>query len=161
MTREYPSRPIVGVGAVIVVAPADAARLGWTTALTTTGVVIVKRRFEPLAGQWSLPGGAVEAGETLVAALAREVVEETGLTVAVGPILDVFDRIQVDARGQVQYHFVLIDYLCRAVAGSLRAGSDVEDAAVVEPGRLGEYGLTSKAIEVVAKGFEQHDFVAG
>ncbi len=91
--REYPSRPIVGVGAVILVSPDEARRLGWATPLSEPGVVLVKRRFEPLAGQWSLPGGAVEVGETLEAGVAREIVEETGLTVDVGPIVEVFDRI--------------------------------------------------------------------
>jgi 8-oxo-dGTP diphosphatase len=161
VTREYPARPIVGVGAVILVAPSEAARLEWPGGLSTTGVVIVKRRFEPLAGQWSLPGGGVETGETLTAAVAREVREETGLTIEVGPIIDVFDRIQLDPQGKVQYHFVLADYLCRPIAGPLRAGSDVEDAAVVEREALARYGLTSKAIEVIAKGFAQHDILAG
>jgi 8-oxo-dGTP diphosphatase len=160
VTREYPTRPIVGVGAVILVSPPEAAQLEWPGALSTTGVVIVKRRFEPLAGQWSLPGGGVETGETLTAAVAREVREETGLTIEVGPLIEVFDRIQLDAQGKVQYHFVLADYLCRPVAGPLRAGSDVEDAAIVERAELARYGLTSKAVEVIEKGLEQHDLRA-
>ena len=90
--REYPARPIVGVGAVILVSPADAQAMGWGARLETPGVILVKRRFEPLAGQWSLPGGTLEVGETLEAGIAREVEEETGLTVDVGPIVEVFDR---------------------------------------------------------------------
>jgi 8-oxo-dGTP diphosphatase len=134
--REYPAQPIVGVGAVI---------------LAPAGVVLVKRRYEPLAGRWSLPGGAVEVGEPLEQSIAREVVEETGLIVEVGPIVEVFDRILLDADGRVQYHFVLIDYLCRPIGGGLEAGSDVEDAVIVDPAALEPYALTAKALEVIAK----------
>jgi 8-oxo-dGTP diphosphatase len=134
--REYPTRPIVGVGAVI---------------LAPAGVVLVKRRYEPLAGQWSLPGGAVEVGEPLEQSIAREVEEETGLVVEVGPIVEVFDRILLDADGRVQYHFVLIDYLCRPIGGRLAAGSDVDDAVIVDPGALEPYALTAKALDVIAK----------
>ena len=84
--REYPARPIVGVGAVILVSPVEARAMGWAERLEGTGIVLVKRRFEPLAGQWSLPGGTLEVGETLTAGIAREVVEETGLAVDVGAI---------------------------------------------------------------------------
>ena len=93
-SRQYPAQPIVGVGAVII-------REGQ--------VVLVKRRFEPLAGQWSLPGGRLELGETLEAGLAREMLEETGLEVQVGPVVDVFDRILLDPERRVRYHYVLID----------------------------------------------------
>jgi ADP-ribose pyrophosphatase YjhB (NUDIX family) len=136
MTREYPTRPIVGVGAVIFAAG---------------GVVLVKRRFEPLAGQWSLPGGAVEVGEPLERSIAREVEEETGLIVDVGPIIEVFDRILLDADGRVQYHFVLIDYLCRPAGGVLAAGSDVDDVAIVDLGKLEPYALTAKALDMIEK----------
>jgi len=104
-SREYPARPIVGVGAVIVM---DDRR-----------VVLVKRRYEPLAGQWSLPGGRLEVGETLEAGTRREIREETGLAVEVGPVVEVFDRNLVDEAGRVRYHFVLVDYLCRPVGGRL------------------------------------------
>ena len=136
MKREYPTRPIVAVGAVI---------------LAPEGVVLVKRRYEPLKGQWSLPGGAVEVGEPLEQSIAREVEEETGLIVDVGPIVDVFDRILLDADGRVQYHFVLIDYLCRPIGGHLAAGSDVDEAVIADPNALEPYALTTKALEVIAK----------
>ncbi len=80
---------------------------------STPGVVLVKRRFEPLAGEWSLPGGKLEVGETLEAAIAREIVEETGLVVDVGPMVEVLDRIFRDGDGRVRYHYVLVDYVCR------------------------------------------------
>ena len=132
--RRYPPRPVVGVGAVIV----DDGR-----------VVLIKRKYEPLAGQWSLPGGTLEIGESLEAGVAREMREETGLEVAVGPVVDVFDRILLDTDGRVRYHFVLIDYLCRPIGGSLVAGSDVADAVLADPGALAPFRLTPKAISVI------------
>jgi 8-oxo-dGTP diphosphatase len=135
-SRQYPSQPIVGVGAVI---------------LYEGKVVLVKRKYEPLAGQWSLPGGRLELGETLEAGLAREMLEETGLGVQVGPVVDVFDRILLDPERRVRYHYVLIDYLCRPVAGSLAHGSDVAAAELVEPRELTPYRLTPKATSVIEK----------
>lgn len=137
--REYPERPIVGVGAVIV-------RAGQ--------VLIVRRRYEPLAGRWSLPGGTLELGETLEAGLAREMQEETGLDVEVGPVIEVFDRILLDEARRVRYHFVLVDYLCRPVGGQLQPGSDVDDAIFVDPAGLGPYDLTDKARAVIDRALE-------
>ena len=137
--RSYPARPIVGVGAVIV---ADGK------------VVLIRRRFEPLAGEWSLPGGAVDLGETLEAGVAREVLEETGLEVEVGPVIEVFDRITLDDERKVRYHYVLIDYLCRPIGGQLAHGSDVDAAVLVEPAGLSAYHLTAKATAVIGRGLE-------
>ena len=138
--REYPERPIVGVGAVIV---DERGR-----------VVLIKRGVEPLKGHWSLPGGAVELGETLEASIAREVLEETGLDVDVGPVIEVFDRITVDDQRRVQYHYVLVDYLCWPVGGELRAGGDVDDAILVDPADLKEYNLTVKATAVIERALQ-------
>jgi 8-oxo-dGTP diphosphatase len=138
-TRKYPDRPYVGVGAVVV----DSGK-----------VLIVKRKYEPLAGQWSIPGGGVELGETLEDCVARELLEETGLAVAVGPVIEVLDRITREEDGRVQYHFVLIDYLCWPSGGELRAGSDVADVRFVDPAALEPYDLTVKAAEVIARGLE-------
>lgn len=135
-SRQYPAQPIVGVGAVI---------------LQDGKVVLVKRRFEPLAGQWSLPGGRLELGETLEAGLAREMLEETGLVVEVGVVVDVFDRILLDPERRVRYHYVLIDYLCRPVGGSLAHGSDVAAAELVEPADLVRFRLTPKATSVIER----------
>ena len=134
--RKYPDRPYVGVGAVIV-------RDG--------KVLLVKRKYEPLAGRWSLPGGAVEIGETLEACLAREMLEETGLEVTVGPVIEVFDRITHDEGGRVAYHFVLVDYLCWPVGGVLSAGSDVAEAVFADPMDLHQFELTAKATAVVER----------
>ena len=117
-------------------------------------VLIVKRRYEPLAGQWSLPGGAVEVGETLESSIAREMLEETGLDVEVGPVIEVFDRITRDEDGKVRYHFVLVDYLCWPVGGTLQPASDVADAVFVDPADLGRYDLTEKATSVIMRALE-------
>jgi 8-oxo-dGTP diphosphatase len=135
--RRYPGRPVVGVGAVVF---EEDGR-----------VVLVRRRQEPLAGQWSLPGGTLELGESLEAGAAREVFEETGLVVDVGEVVDVFDRILLDEDARVQFHFVLVDYLCTRRAGVLAAGSDVSDVALVAPADAGAYRLTEKAFEVVRR----------
>jgi 8-oxo-dGTP diphosphatase len=135
--REYPDRPIVGVGGVIV----DDGK-----------VLLVRRRYEPLKGHWSLPGGMVEIGETLEAALTRELLEETGLAVDVGPVIEVFDRITPDEDHRIRYHFVLIDYLCWPGGGALRAGSDVDAAIWADPDNLAEYSLTDKATSVIRRG---------
>lgn len=138
--RRYPSRPLVGVGAVVLSAAGD--------------VLLVKRRQEPLAGQWSLPGGMLELGESLEAGVARELLEETGLHVSVGPVVEVFDRILFDDVGKVRYHFVLVDYLCRVRGGELAAGSDVEAAAWVHPSAMDSQHMTEKARAVILKALQ-------
>ena len=114
-------------------------------------VVLIKRQYEPLAGQWSLPGGTLELGESLEAGVAREMREETGLEVEVGPVVDVFDRILLDTDGRVRYHFVLIDYVCRPIGGQLVAGSDVVDAVFADPTELAPFRLTPKAVAVIER----------
>ena len=152
--REYPTRPIVGVGAALIVAAADRRRFDADGPLPECGVVLVKRRFEPLAGRWSLPGGTLEVGETLEAGVAREVLEETGIAVDVGPVVEVFDRILLDDQRRVRYHFVLVDYLCRPVGGRLQHGSDASDAVIADVRALDRYQLTAKALAVIARGVE-------
>ena len=137
--RLYPSRPIVGVGGVIV----DGDR-----------VVLIKRRYEPLANRWSIPGGTLEVGEPLEEGVARELVEETGLIVRVGPVIEVFDRILRDEDGRVKYHFVLVDYLCLPVGGALQAGDDVSEAEWASLDSLAPYDLTAKATSVIRKAFD-------
>ena len=134
--RPYPDRPVVGVGAVVL----DGER-----------VLLIKRGHAPLKGQWSLPGGGVETGETLEQAVAREVLEETGLTVEVGPIVEVLDRISRDADGRVEHHFVLVDFVCRNNGGMLRGASDAEDAAWVALPDLGRYEVAPVTISVIQK----------
>lgn len=138
--REYPVRPVVGVGAVIV----DGSR-----------VLLVRRANEPLKGEWSIPGGAVEIGETLEVAIAREVHEETGLDVDVGPMVDVFDRIRFDGDGRTLYHYVLIDFVCRPTGGALACASDALEAKWASLMELTSFGLQPATISVIEKAFER------
>jgi ADP-ribose pyrophosphatase YjhB (NUDIX family) len=136
MSSSLLGRPIVGVGGVMF----DGGR-----------VLLVKRGHAPLKGEWSLPGGTVELGETLVAAVAREVLEETGLTVDVGPVVEVLDRVQRSPDGGVEHHYVIIDYLCQILSGRLACGSDAEDVCWARPEELAGLNVTSSAIAVVRK----------
>ena len=140
MKREYPETPLVGVGAVIL----DQGR-----------VALVKRRFPPLAGEWSIPGGRLEIGETLREGIIREVREETGLTVEPAELLGVYDRLLRDEAGRILYHYVLIDFLCRRLAGELQAGGDADDARWFSRQEIAEILLVEDTAEVVRLGFDK------
>ena len=133
-----PDRPIVGVGGVVV---KDGRAL------------IVKRAHEPRKGEWSIPGGRVELGETLEDAVKRELKEETGLDVSIGPIIEVFDRIH-RSENRVRYNFVIIDYLCGCLGGTLRAADDATDAGWVTVDQLANYGVNEHAARVIRRGLE-------
>ena len=137
-SRRYPSRPFLGVGALIF----EGGKL-----------LLVERAKEPLKGYWSLPGGIVETGEKLEDATRREVREETGLEVEPAAMFELFERIMPDAEGLVEYHYVLIDYLCRVVGGSLGAASDVSGVAWVAEQNLREYRLTEGTLAVAERAF--------
>jgi ADP-ribose pyrophosphatase YjhB (NUDIX family) len=152
LERRYPERPIVGVGAVVLV---DAAHPGVPRGLTTpAGVVLVRRRNEPLADQWSLPGGILELGEQLVSGVAREVREETGLIVEVGALVEIVERIELDDEQRVRHHYVLIDYLCRATGGELRAGSDASEVVIADPRTLQAFHVTEMVEIVVGRAMQ-------
>ncbi|HEV7522835.1 MAG TPA: NUDIX hydrolase [Candidatus Angelobacter sp.] len=136
--REYPDRPIVGVGAVII----DRER-----------VLLVKRGSPPLLGEWSLPGGVVELGETLRAAAEREALEETGLIVKAGEVLEVLDRIIPGKDTAPQYHYVLIDFLCTVQGGEPRAGGDAADVRWARQAEMSTFNLESSALDVIRKAF--------
>jgi len=138
MKRDYPDRPIVGVGAVIV---------------ENGRALLVRRGTEPLKGQWSIPGGVVELGETLREAATREAKEETGLDVEAGEILEVVDRIMRDPRHEVQYHYVLVDFLCRQVSGDARPGADASELRWITARELEGLPIADSAAAVVRKGF--------
>ena len=117
-------------------------------------VLLVRRGQEPLKGEWSLPGGMVEAGETLTAALSREVREETSLDVIVGPVVEVLDSVRRDADGRVEYHYVIVDYACRVREGTAKAprvGTDADDVRGVPIDDLDAYRLTAGAVAVIRK----------
>jgi 8-oxo-dGTP diphosphatase len=137
MGREYPDSPLIGVGAVIV----EAGR-----------VLLIRRGTAPLLGEWSLPGGVLECGETLREATIREACEETGLVVEPGEMLGVYERCIRDEEGRVRYHYVLIDFLCHPAEGDLRAGSDASDVRWFTPGELPSLNLAFDANDVVLKG---------
>jgi ADP-ribose pyrophosphatase YjhB (NUDIX family) len=117
-------------------------------------VLLVERGREPLKGYWSLPGGLVESGERLDDALLREVWEETGLRVKALSVFEIFERIMPDARGRAEYHYVLVDSVCKVVGGDLRAGDDVSRVEWVPRSRLGEYHLTEGTLEVIERAFD-------
>lgn len=142
MQREFPLSPLVGVGAIVV----DRGR-----------VLLVRRGTEPLRGQWSLPGGLVEVGEALTAALVREVNEETGLEVKVVELIELLDRIHRED-GRVRFHYVIADYLCKVVGGSLRAASDADEVRWVERAEWNSHGalvLDPIAVRVIEAGWQR------
>jgi 8-oxo-dGTP diphosphatase len=116
-------------------------------------VLLIRRGSEPMKGEWSLPGGKLELGETLRDGVVREVREETGLTVAPGLIVEVVDRIVRDDEDRVRYHYVLIDFLCSPVDGELRAGSDAESAAWVPRSQLAIRNIAQFTLAVIEKAF--------
>jgi mutator protein MutT len=134
--HEFPASPVVGVGGVIV---------------NDGKAIIIKRANAPYQGQWSIPGGRVELGESLADAVRREMREETGLEVKVGPVIEVFERIQREEAG-LRYHFVIIDYLCACTGGALRAGDDAAAAAWVTSEELDGYDIRASAVAVIRKG---------
>jgi ADP-ribose pyrophosphatase YjhB (NUDIX family) len=137
MGREYPDNPLVGVGAVII---------------EESRVLLIRRGQPPLLGEWSLPGGVLECGETLREAVAREAREETGLLVETSEMLGVYERVIRDDEKRVRYHYVLIDFLCCAVGGDLKAGSDAADVRWFTSDELPALNLAYDANDVVLKG---------
>jgi 8-oxo-dGTP diphosphatase len=137
--REYPERPIVGVGGVII---EDGRAL------------LIKRGHPPLEGEWSIPGGTLEVGETLLEGVQRELAEETGIQVRVIDLIEVFERVFRDDAGRAKYHFVILDYLCEPGGGEARAGSDVTDVAWAAEAELENFSLTPTATRVICRAFE-------
>ena len=117
-------------------------------------ILLVERGKEPLKGYWSLPGGILEVGEKLADGIRREVLEETGLEIEPLAVFEIFERIMPDAAGRPEYHYVLIDYVCRVSGGTLRAASDVSACEWVEHDRLRDYHITEGTLAVVERAFE-------
>jgi len=116
--------------------------------------LLIKRAHPPLEGEWSIPGGTLELGETIVEGVCRELAEETGIEAHVLELIEVFERIFHDPAGKLRYHFVILDYLCEAVSGEPRAGSDVSDVAWAAESELEQYQLTPTATRVIRKAFK-------
>jgi 8-oxo-dGTP diphosphatase len=140
MKREFPELPLVGVGAIII---------------KDGRVVLVKRAHPPIQGQWSIPGGVLEVGEFVREAAIREAREETGLTVEPGELLGVYDRILRDDQKRVQYHYLLVDFLCRPVGGQLQAATDAAEVRWFTREQLPTLNLAEDTFEVIGKGFEK------
>ncbi len=138
MKREYPESPLIGVGAIII----DAGR-----------VVLVKRGHAPLKGEWSIPGGVLEVGETLREAAIREAREETGLAVEPTELLGVYDRVLKDDAGRTLYHYVLIDFLCKRLEGEPLGAGDAEEAAWFTQESVAKLALPEDTSDVIRKGF--------
>jgi ADP-ribose pyrophosphatase YjhB (NUDIX family) len=142
MQREFPETPLIGVGAVVV---------------QTGRVLLVRRGREPLKGQWSLPGGLLEVGESLTAGVAREVLEETGLIVEPVELIELLDRIHREG-DRVRYHYVIADYLCRVVSGELKAASDADAVRWVERAEWNSHSalaLDPIAVRVIEAGWQK------
>jgi 8-oxo-dGTP diphosphatase len=143
MNREFPAQPFVGVGAIIIEPDrAESAR-----------VVLVKRAHPPIQGQWSIPGGVLEVGELVREAAIREAREETGLIVEPGELLGVYDRVLRHTDGRVQYHYLLVDFLCRPVGGELYAASDAAEVRWFTREELPALKLAEDTLDVIGKGF--------
>jgi mutator protein MutT len=140
MKRKYPDQPIVGVGAVV---------------FKDDTVLLVRRGQEPAYGEWSLPGGAVEVGETLEEALQREIQEETGLNIEIVGLSAVLERIFPDNQGQISYHYVLLDFLCRYAGGDPQPNSDILELCFTPLAHLDCFQLPARAREVILRAWEQ------
>jgi 8-oxo-dGTP diphosphatase len=145
LSREYPERPVVGVGGVVI---------------ENSRALLIRRGSEPLRGEWSIPGGTLELGESLQQGVAREMLEETGLEVRVLDLIEVFDRIFPQDGPQLsptkqnpRFHFVIVDYLCERIGGEPHAGSDVTDVAFARQEELAQYHLAETATRVLNKAF--------
>ena len=142
--RQYPSHPVLAVGAMVV---------------KDGKVLLVLRGREPGRGLWSLPGGVVHPGETLGAAVVRELREECGIDVAVTETAEVVERMIQDADGRLQYHYVILDYRARWLQGDLTASEEVEDARWVDPDSLDQYCMTRGTADVIRRLMARRDAV--
>jgi ADP-ribose pyrophosphatase len=146
MHREYPSRPIPSVGVIV---------------FKSDEVLLVMRGQEPSKGKWSIPGGVVELGEPIREAARREVLEECGVEVKVGDVVDVLDSILRDEEGRVQYHYVLVDLVASYVKGELGVGSDIEDARWVREEQVASFDMTARTPLVIRKAFRERNLDFG
>ena len=140
MQREYPQAPIVGVGAIII---------------KDRRVLLVCRANEPNRGQWSIPGGTVELGETLAQAAAREVWEECQIEVEAGDVVATFDLIRRDEQGRIRFHYVLLDLVARYAGGQPVAGTDALEVRWASAGELDQLDIIPRLVPVIRKALDQ------
>jgi 8-oxo-dGTP diphosphatase len=140
MKREYPDAPIPTVGAVI---------------FNGDRVLLAQRGKEPNKGRWTIPGGAIELGETVRQAVEREVREECGITVQAGDVVEVLDIVQHDETGALRFHYVLIDLACQYISGEIRPGDDVADVRWARPDEFDMLNVPQRARAVFAKAKEK------
>jgi 8-oxo-dGTP diphosphatase len=145
-SREYPERPMIGVGGVVIY---------------DDRALLIRRGSEPLRGEWSIPGGSLELGETLVEGVARELLEETGLEVRVAGMIEIFERIffaEADGgdKRKPRFHYVIVDYLCERVGGEMVAGGDAVDVAFAREEELESFRLTETALRILRKAFAMY-----
>ena len=134
-SREYPARPLVGIGVVL---------------LKPGAVLLVRRSKPPAADTWSIPGGAQDLGETAEAAARRELLEETGLEAGPLHLVANVDSIHRDSQGRIQYHYTILDFASLWTGGAPRAGDDVTDARFAPFDALAPYALWAEAHRVIA-----------
>jgi len=139
MGREYYKFPILSAGGVIIV---------------EDKVVIIKRKTEPDSGKWTIPGGAINVGEKIRNGLRREIFEETALEVEVGNLIDIAEKIFKDNEGKIIYHYVILDYICKYISGSMKASSDAEELMLVKINDLDKFELVNGTMKVIEKAFD-------
>lgn len=136
MKREYSDFPILTVGGIIFI---------------DNAVVLIKRKYPPEAGKWTIPGGAVRMGELIEDALKREIIEETGLTIKVNKLIEIAEKVIRDEEGKIKYHYIILDYLCEYISGSVTASSDAEEIKTVHIKNINEMELIEGTEEVIKK----------
>jgi len=139
MRREYHNFPILSAGGIIII---------------DDKVVIVKRKTEPDSGKWTIPGGAINVGEKIRDGLRREIFEETALEVKVGNLIDIAEKIFKDNEGKIIYHYVILDYICKYISGSMKASSDAEELMLVKMDDLDKFELVNGTMRVIEKTFD-------
>ncbi len=135
-SREYPERPIVAVGGVVI---------------HDSQVLLIRRGQPPLEGRWSIPGGILEVGETIAEGIERELKEETGIAIRVLELIEIYEKVLRDEENQPQYHFVILDYLCEFVEGTARPGGDVIEVVWAGEQQLDSLAVTGAAKRVIRK----------
>jgi len=139
MKREYYQYPILAAAGVIII---------------DDKVLIIKRKVEPNAGKWSIPGGAINLAEKIEDGLKREILEETGLKANVIKLVDIIERVYNDNEGKIIYHYIILDYLCSYISGDMKASSDAEDLKLVSLNELDNINMTEGTKKIIKKAFD-------